>query len=97
MNKVDASDIHAKLGHPGESYVRASCKNLNLTLKGPIPKCSSCSIAKIKQKNIRKHDEHRATEKGETLYMDISHVSGHSSSGGAKYWLLVVDRQKLEF
>ena len=53
-NKIDAHVIHAKLGHPGEEFVRATCKNLNLTLRGPMPKCSSCAISKMRQKNTRK-------------------------------------------
>ena len=89
-NKLSASVVHAKLGHAGETYTRETAKLLIIELKGPFPDCESYSVSKIKQKNISKSTQNKATEKGERLFMDISHVKG-KSSGGSKYWLLVID------
>ena len=90
QNKIDATIMHAKLGHAGETYRRATCHRLGINLKGPFPPCESCAISKIRQKNVNKTTYERATEKGDRLFMDISHVAG-KSNGGSKYWLLVID------
>lgn len=90
MRKLNASIIHAKLGQASETYTRETCQRLDIDIKGPFPTCESCAISKMKQKNTQKSTQNKATEKGERLPMDISHVKG-KSSGGSKYWLLVID------
>ena len=89
-NKVKAHVMHAKLGHAGETYTRETCRRLGITLQGPFPSCESCAVSKMKQKNVQKFTENKALEKGERLFLDISHVKG-KSSGGSKYWLLIID------
>ena len=49
----------------------------------------SCTMAKIRQRNLNKNSEATKT-KGERFYMDISSVK-HRSIGRTKFWCLVVD------
>ena len=90
VSKLNANIMHAKLGHCGETYTRETCRRLGVTIKGPFPTCDSCAVSKMKQKSIQKFTQNKATAKGERLFMDISSVKG-KSSGGSKYWLLVID------
>ena len=89
-NKIKAHIMHARFGHAGETYTRETRKRLGITLQGPFPSCESCVLSKMKQKSVQKYTETKALDKGERLFMDISHVSG-KISGGSKYWLLIVD------
>ena len=63
-NKIDASIIHAKVGHAGETYTRETCKRLGIDIKGPFPSCESCAISKMKQKGTQKHLYIKALDKG---------------------------------
>jgi len=88
--RLKASKMHNVLGHTGEPYTRATSARLGIDIQGPIPPCPSCAISKMKQSNTRKLSADKATERGERLCMDISSVKD-KSSGGSKYWLMVID------
>ena len=89
-DKINASIMHARLGHTDETYIRETCKRLGVDIKRPFPSCEICAISKMKQKGTQKRLYTKALKKGERLFMNISHVKGESS-GDFKYWLLVVD------
>jgi hypothetical protein len=55
--------------------------------------CADCARAKARQRNILKgNDTVHATKNAGRLYMDISSIKT-TSFGGAKFWLLVVDKK----
>ena len=90
VKKLQAHLMHALLGHASNEHTKATCARLGINLSGTFPTCQSCAEGKIRQKNTNKYSQVKATEKGERLCFDISSVR-HESSGGAKFWLLVVD------
>ena len=49
-----------------------------------IPNCVSCSIKKIRQKNIPKENANKSTIPGDQMYLDISSTT-QASSGGNKH------------
>jgi hypothetical protein len=65
-------------------------KYYGIKLYGKLEPCFSCSLAKIKQKNVRKVAVNPSTVPGERLLVDISLVSARSI-GGAWFWVLVMD------
>ena len=53
-------------------------------------KCLSCSLQKIRQKNIPKKNENTALQPGERMYLNISPIKDESI-GGRKHWAMLVD------
>ena len=54
-------------------------------------KCLSCSLEKMRQKNIPKKNENTATKPGERMYLDISSIKDERFSG-RKHWAMLVDK-----
>lgn len=90
-NKIKAHQMHSLLGNPGEAYTRVTSARLGMTLQGPFSPCHNCAVSNITQANTQKSSAAKATERGQRLCMDISSVK-ESSSGGARFWLLMVDK-----
>ena len=74
--KMSKKSFHQKTGHTAHAYLQHTAKYYGIELGGTIPNCVSCSIKKIRQKNIPK--------------VDISSMT-QASSGGNKHWALMVD------
>ena len=53
-------------------------------------KCLSCSLEKIRQKNIPKKNKNTATQPGGRMYLDISSIKDERF-GGRKHWAMLVD------
>ena len=51
----------------------------------------SCSIKKIRQKNIPKENANKSTTPGDQMNLDISSMA-RASSGGNKHWALMVGK-----
>ena len=51
----------------------------------------SCSIEKIKQKNIPKENPSKSKTPGDQMYLDISSLAQESSEGN-NHWALMVDK-----
>ena len=87
---IPIMQLHHRLGHANEATVRKTAKEFGWKIGGKFTVCVGCSIAKAKQKDIPKLNDHVSKTKGERLCIDISSVKG-KSFGGGRFWLLVVD------
>ena len=67
-----------------------TAKYYGVQLTGVVAKCLSCSLEKIRQKNIPKKNENTATKPGERMYLDLSSIQDESFSG-RKHWAMLVD------
>jgi hypothetical protein len=65
-------------------------KYYGIKLFGTLEPCYSCSLARIRLKNVRKVTVDRSTTPGERLMVDISSVND-PSFGVAKFWVLVMN------
>jgi len=90
VNQTNVTELHKRLGHPGEERLRATAHNLNMELTGNLKPCEDCAVSKARQKNILKVNTNRSKIAGERLYIDLSGIKARSL-GGSKYWVLIVD------
>ena len=84
------NDAHERLGHVGESILRATCKEKGIKLTGSLDTCDGCSRAKARAKNLNKTTNIKATKPGERLFLDTSGPYP-VSTGGNRYWIKIVD------
>ena len=75
-------------GHAGHHLMDATGKYYKVNLTGKGNNCLSCSLEKIRQKNIPKKNEDK--KPGERMYLDISSVR-KTSMGGRQHWVMLVD------
>jgi hypothetical protein len=87
---ININELHRVLGHPGEKYIHATAKLFGWKIIGNFETCEACAIAKAKQKNINKFNDHKTDVPGERFYIDVSYIN-EPTYGGSKYWLLIVD------
>ena len=59
-------------GHAGHHLTDATAKYYKVDLTGKVYNCLSCSLEKIRQKNIPKKNEDKSNKPGERMYLDIS-------------------------
>ena len=57
--------LHQVTIHAGQQLMTDTAKYYGLQITGVVTKCLSCSIEKIRQKNIPKKNENTATKPGE--------------------------------
>ena len=60
-------------------------KYYGVNVTGIVTKCSSCSLEKIRQKNIPQKNESTAKNPGERMYFDISSMKDESLGG--RMWM----------
>ena len=60
-----------------------TAKYYKVNVTGVVTKCSSCSLEKIRQKNIPKYED-TSKNPGERMYLDISSIR-HDSPGGRRH------------
>ncbi|KAG7353397.1 reverse transcriptase RNA-dependent DNA polymerase [Nitzschia inconspicua] len=89
-SKIKARDLHERLGHANDTYMRQTAKDLKLEVTGSLDICEDCAMGKSKRKIISKESTRTYKEPGELMYMDISSVQA-TSFGGNKYWILFLD------
>ena len=77
-------------GHAGHHLMDATAKYYNVDLTGKVNNCLSCSLEKIRQKNIPKKNEDKSKNPGERMYLDISSMR-KPSMGGRQHWVMLVD------
>jgi tRNA U34 2-thiouridine synthase MnmA/TrmU len=87
---ISANELHKRLGHVNEEYMRRSASMMNLTVTGTMTKCEACAIGKSKQKTVPKRSDIMVTSPGEMMHIDIASIK-HPSKGGKKFWILFVD------
>ena len=64
--------FHRATGHVGHHLMYATAKYYKVDLTGKVNNCLSCSLEKIRQKNIPKNNEDKTENPGERMYLDIS-------------------------
>ena len=82
--------FHRVTGHAGHHLMDATAKYYKVNLTGKVNNCLSCSLEKIRQKNIPKKNEDESENPGERMYLDISSMR-KPSMGGRQHWVMLVD------
>ena len=82
--------FHRVTGHAGHHLMDATAKYYKVDLTGKVNNCLSCSLEKIRQKNIPKKNEDKSKNPGERMYLDISSMK-KSSMEGRQHWVMLVD------
>ena len=82
--------FHRVTGHAGHHLMDATAKYYKVYLTGKVNNCLSCSLEKIRQKNIPKKNEVKSKNPGERMYLDISSMR-KASMGGRQHWVMLVD------
>ena len=67
-------------GHAGHQLMVDTAKYYKVNVTGVVTKCLSCSLEKIRQRNIPKKNEDTTKNPGERMYLDISSLR-HESLG----------------
>ena len=82
--------LHQVTGHAGQQLMVDTAKYYGVNVTGIVTMCSSCSLEKIRQKNIPKKNERTTKNPGERMYLDISSMKDESL-GGRRHWAMLVD------
>ena len=82
--------FHKVTGHAGHHLMDATAKYYKVNLTGKVNNCLSCSLEKIRQKNIPKKNEDKSSNPGERMYLDISSMRKPSMEG-RQHWVMLVD------
>ena len=82
--------FHRVTGHAGHHLMDATAKYYKVDLTGKVNNCLSCSLEKIRQKNIPKKNQDKTKNSGERMYLDISSMR-KTSMGGRQHWVMLVD------
>ena len=85
--------FHRVTGHAGHHLMDATARYYKVYLTGKVNDCLSCSLEKIRQKNIPKKNEDKGENPGERMYLDISSMR-KPSMGGRQHWVMFVDEAK---
>ena len=62
--KMSKKSFHQKTRNTPNAYLQDTAKYYGIELSGTIPNCVSCSIVKIRQKNIPKENANKSTIPG---------------------------------
>ena len=82
MNGKQSKDYFLRVtGHAGHHLIDATAKYYKVDLTGKVNNCVSCSLEKIRQKNIPKKNEDKSKNPGERMYLDISSMRKPSMGG----------------
>jgi hypothetical protein len=87
---IPMNDLHSRLGHVSEETARKSAALYGWKIGGRLRPCSSCGIAKAKQKSVSKELQPKSETPGERMFLDISSIKGESF-GQSKFWLMEPD------
>ena len=82
--------FHRVTGHAGHHLMDARAKYYKVDLTGKVNNCLSCSLEKIRQKNIPMKNEDKSENPGGRMYLDFSSMR-KPSMGGRQYWMMLVD------
>ena len=69
-------------GHAGHHLMDATAKYYKVDLTGKVNNCLSCSLEKIRQKNIPKKNEDKSKNPGERMY--FGHLINEKAKHGRK-------------
>jgi hypothetical protein len=76
------------LGHCGSDRLEKTAKIHDLKLNGDFKNCEQCTIAKARQKNVKKDWRGGSQVPEEQLYLDISSIMDLSYRE-SKFWALI--------
>ena len=79
--KQSKEHFHRVTGHAGHHLMDATAKYYKANLTGKVNNHLSCSLEKIRQKNIPKNNEDKSKIPGERMYLDISSMRKPSMGG----------------
>ena len=82
--------FHRVTGHAGHHLMDVTAKYYIVNLTGKVNYCLSCSLEKIRQKNIQKKNEDKTKNPEERMYLDISAMR-KPSMGGRQFWVMFVE------
>ena len=82
--------LHQVTGHAGHQLMAETAKYYKVHVIGMVTKCLSCSLEKIRQKNIPRKNEDTSKNPGERMYHDISSIR-HDSLVVRRHWAMLVD------
>ena len=82
--------LHQVTGHTGQQLMVDTAKYYGVNVTGVVTKCLSCSLEKIRRKNIPKMHESTTKNPGEKMYLDISSIKDESLDG-RRHWAMLVD------
>ena len=88
--QISKKMLHQVTGHAGQQLMVDTAKYSGVQVTGAVMKCLSCSLEKIRQKNIPKKNKNTATKPGERMYLDISSMKDESFCR-RKHWAMFVD------
>ena len=86
--KQSTEYFHRVTGHAGHHLMDATAKYYKVDLTGKVNNWLSCSLEKIRQKNIPRRM--KSENPGERMYLDISSMR-KPSMGGRQHWVMLVD------
>ena len=81
---------HRVTGHAGHPLMDGKAKYYKVDFTCKANNCLSCSLEKIRQKNIPKKNENKSDNPGKRMYLDISSMR-KPSMGGRQHWVMLVD------
>ena len=84
--------FHRMTGHAGHHLMDATAKYSKVNSIDKVNNCLSCSLEKIRQKNILKMNEGKSENPGERMYLGISSIR-KPSMGGRQHWVMLVDEE----
>jgi len=94
--EISKDKAHKVLGHAGNEATVATAKALGWKLTGTSHPCSSCGMAKAKQKAVPKTSNHvKAEQPGERIFIDLSKIKKPEElkSMGKQNWYMIVDEK----
>ena len=74
--------LHQVTGHAGQQWMTDTAKYYGVNVTGLVTKHLSCSLEKIRQKNIPKKSKNTAKDPGERMYLDISSMKDENHACG---------------
>ncbi len=97
--KINVKRAHEYFGHLSKDTTRLTAKYLGMNLlRGTLPVCKSCAIAKVKQKNVPKETSgvNKATEFDGQVFHDLSKIKVPEELGEIEIaksnWHIAVDK-----
>ena len=90
-SKIDINIFHVSHDHAHEGLLRATAKNLGVTLVERLEECKGCSMAKGIARPTKRNTHSRAIKMFDRVFVDIYGKKKVSGKEGKKYILLICD------
>ena len=91
VNRKQSKEYFERVtGHAGHHLMDPTAMYYMVNLTGKVNNCLSCSLEKIRQKNIPKKKEDKSENPGERMFSYISSMRKPSMEG-RQHWVMLVD------